>query len=57
MKQMTTKDMVLLSKDLHLAKILVLRKHGFETDEISTIMCMSESVIRNLIRNYENHNK
>ena len=54
---MTTKELTLLGKDLKMAKILVLRKHGFETDEIAVVMGISESHIRKLISTYEERNK
>lgn len=57
MKQMTTKDLTLLGKDLKMARILVMKKHGFETDEIATVMGLSESHVRKLISAYEEHSK
>lgn len=54
MKQMTTKELTLLGKDLKTAKIIVLNKHGFSVSEISSIMGISEVIVKNLITNAEN---
>lgn len=54
MKEMTTKEITLLGKDLRMAKILVLNKHGFTPKEIATVIGISESMVRKLIASAEN---
>lgn len=53
MKTMTNSELVALGKDLRLAKILVLRKHGFTCSEIAYAMGISESSVRRLIHSAE----
>ena len=57
MKEMTKKELLELGKDLKMAKILVLKKHGFTCAEIANVMGTSESVVRNLVASAEEHNK
>ena len=49
MKTMTTKELTLLGKDILNAKILIMHKHGFSCEEISTVLGIPESVVRNLV--------
>lgn len=53
MKDLTTKELTLLGKDLNMAKILVLHKHGFSCAEIASVMGIAESVIRRTIDSAE----
>lgn len=57
MKELTTKELTLLGKDLKIAKILVLHKHGFSNKEIATLMELNESTVRSLIHTAEKSNK
>ena len=45
MKNMTTKELTALGKDLKEAKILVLFKHGFSCSEIANITGCPKTVI------------
>jgi DNA-directed RNA polymerase specialized sigma24 family protein len=49
MKNMTTKELTLLGKDLKMARILVLAKHGFTSEEIAAVMEIPESTARRLV--------
>lgn len=49
MKTMDTKEILQLGKDLKMAKILVLKKHGFSTTEIAMALDISESTVRRLV--------
>ena len=54
MKTMTTKERTELGKDVRMAVMAVLHKHGFSAVEISAIMDAPESVVRNYINRIEN---
>lgn len=54
MKNMTTKELTLLGKDLNNSRIMVLYKHGFSCEEIAATMGVRESVVRNLVSKFKN---
>lgn len=57
MKDMTKKELIELGKDLKMAKVLVLHKHGFTVSEIASVLGTTESVIRKLIDTAETGTK
>ena len=56
MKTMTSKEILLLGKDLNMAKMRVLQKHGFTCEEIATVMGLKESMVRRLIESVDESN-
>ena len=46
MKEMTKKEITMLGRDLNKAKMQVLKKYGFNNEEIANIMGIPESVVR-----------
>lgn len=50
MKQMTTKEVTELGRDINDTKILMLYSHGFSCVEIARVMGTSESVVRNVLK-------
>lgn len=54
MKTMSIKEQTELGKDLKMAKILVLHKHGFSCAEIAAVMDIPESVVRRLAETADN---
>lgn len=57
MKEMTKKELILLGKDLKIAKVLVLLKHGFSVEEISAIVGIPEASVRKLSASAEETKK
>lgn len=55
MREMTKAELLLLGKDLKIAKAAVLHKHGFTCAEIARVMCMSESSVRKLVTTFESN--
>ena len=57
MKTMTSKELLALGKDLRMARMQVLHKHGFTCEEIANVLGTKESVVRRIIESAENENK
>jgi transcriptional regulator len=53
---MTNKELLALGKDLRMARMLVLRKHGFTCEEIANVLGTKESVVRRVIESADNSN-